>query len=87
MPSDFFGRFTHETCDSEDCSKIAKFLAKTTSHGHRLGEVDDDTDLPKKVTAGNELWLYSYDIEKKVQWKGKCRFCLLFSLIAMVWGE
>ena len=27
----------HETCGSEDCSKIAKFCSKTMSHGHRSG--------------------------------------------------
>ena len=31
----------HETCGSECCSKIAKLLAKTTSHGHCSGDVDD----------------------------------------------
>ena len=37
----FYGCYRHETCGSEDCSRIAKFCAKTTSHGHRSGDVDD----------------------------------------------
>ena len=31
MPKNFYGCFRHETCGSKDSSKIAKFLAKTTS--------------------------------------------------------
>ena len=34
-------------------AKIAKFWTKTTSHEHRLGDVDDDTDLLKKVITGD----------------------------------
>ena len=38
--------------------KFAKFWAKTTSHGHRSGHVDDDPDLLKKVITGDEAWVY-----------------------------
>ena len=41
MPSNSYGCFRHETCGSDDCFKIAKFLAKTTLHGHRSGDVDN----------------------------------------------
>ena len=59
LPSNFYGRFKDETCGSEDFFKIAQFYAKTTSHGHRLRDVDD-ADLLKKVITG-----YGYDIETK----------------------
>ena len=41
MPNNFYGYFRHETCGSQDCSKISKFWAKTMLHGHRSGDVDD----------------------------------------------
>ena len=44
--SDFYGFFGHATCCGENCSKIAKFWAKTTSH------------LLKKVITGDESWVY-----------------------------
>ena len=50
MPNNFSGRLRNETRDSE-----------ATSHGHRLGDVDDHTDLLKKIITGDELWVYSYD--------------------------
>ena len=51
-----------------DYSKIAKFWVKTTTlHGHRLGDVDDDSDFLKKVITRDKSWLYGYEIETKVQ--------------------
>ena len=41
MSSNFYVCFRHEMLGSEDCYKIAKFWAKTTSHGHGSGEVDE----------------------------------------------
>ena len=41
MPSNFYGCFRHEIYGSEHRSKITKFWAKPTSHGHRSGDVDD----------------------------------------------
>ena len=35
----FCGCFRHETCGSVDCSIIAKFWAKTTSHGQRSWDI------------------------------------------------
>ena len=37
-----------------------------------LNDVNDDPDLLKRVITGDESWVYSYDIETKVQssqWK------------------
>ena len=51
---------------NEDCSKIAKFWAKTTSHGHR-STLNDDSDILKKVITGDESWVYDYDIKTKAQ--------------------
>ena len=39
--ADHVGTLKHETSFSEDCSKITKYWAKITPHGHRLGDVDD----------------------------------------------
>ena len=41
MANNLYGCFRHETCASKDCSKIAKFWAKTMSRGHCSGDVDD----------------------------------------------
>ena len=41
MPNNFYWYFRHETCDNEDCSKIAKLWAKTTSHGRHSRDVDN----------------------------------------------
>ena len=32
-----------------------------------LNDVNDDPDLLKRVITGDELWIYSYDIETKAQ--------------------
>ena len=37
----FYGCFRQETSGTKYCSKIAKFLAKTTSHGHRTRDVNN----------------------------------------------
>ena len=53
-PNNFYGCFKHETCGSEDCSKICKILSKNkiawTSHGHQemLTSFNDYSDLLKK---------------------------------------
>ena len=69
----FYGCFRAEKCGSKYCSKIAKFLANTTSHGYRSEDVrEDDPDLHKKVITGDESCVYGYDIETKAQlsqWK------------------
>ena len=49
------------------CSKIATFLAKTTSHGHFSGDVGDNLYLLEKVITDNESGVYEYDIETKLQ--------------------
>ena len=36
----FYGCFGHETCVNEDCFKIAEIKAKTTSHRHSWGNID-----------------------------------------------
>ena len=41
MSSNFYGCFRHKTCSSESGFKIIKLWTKTTSHGHRSGDVDD----------------------------------------------
>ena len=66
-PSNFYGCFKHETCGSEDYFEIAIYLAKATSHENHSRDIDDDPDLLKKVLAGDESWVYGYDIETKAQ--------------------
>ena len=47
---------------------IVKFWAKTTSHIHHSGDVDDIqrwSRFVKKVITGDESWVYGYDIETK----------------------
>ena len=46
----------HETCVSEDCFKIAKFWIKTTSHGHRSGDVDDVQRRCRFAQKGHKWW-------------------------------
>ena len=78
MTSNFYECFRHETCGSKDCSRIAKFLGKVTSHGYHLGDVDDVQRrfrfAKKGVTDDDSwVWVYGYDIEFKAQssqWKG-----------------
>ena len=48
--------FRHEACGSEACYKIAKFWAKTTSHGHRSGDVDDVQPQSKFAQKGLNFW-------------------------------
>ena len=45
-----------EACGNEDCSKIVKLWAKTTSHRHRLGngDVQQHPEVLKKVITGDE---------------------------------
>ena len=75
MKSNFYGCFRHETCGREDCSKITEFSAKTTLHGHRSVDVDDDPDLLKKVITGNESWLFGYETGTKAL-SSQCKaFC------------
>ena len=68
MPSNFYRCFRHETCGSE-----VKFLAKTTSHSHCSGDVDDvqrrSRFAQKGHNFGDESWVYEYgyDIETKAQ--------------------
>ena len=71
MPNNFYECIIHESRGSEDYSKIATFLVKTTSLEHRSGDIDDP-DLLKKVVTDDESWVYGYDIETKPQssqWK------------------
>ena len=56
MPSNFYGCFRHETCSSEDCSKIAKFWAKTMSNGHRSVDVDDLQWQTRFIRKGHNWW-------------------------------
>ena len=70
MPSNFYGCLRHEMCCSEDCSKITKFWAKTTSHGYRrkiLTTFNYNPDLFRKVITVDESWVYVYDIETKAK--------------------
>ena len=68
MTRNFYVPFRHETCGSEDCSKIA-------SHAHRSGDVDDvqrRSRFAEKIITGNKLCMYDYDIQTKAQlyqWK------------------
>ena len=54
MVSNFYGCFGHDTCGSKDCSKTAKFSAKTTS----LGDRSEDPELLKKVISFDVSWMY-----------------------------
>ena len=70
MPNNFYGCFRHETCVSEDCCRIAKFLVKTTSRDiaqKMLTSYNDDPDLLKMFITGDEAWEYGYGIETKAQ--------------------
>ena len=67
MLSNFYGYISYETCGSEDCAKIAKFWAKTTSHGYRSGDVNDNPDLLKDGITADESCIYGYDIETNAQ--------------------
>ena len=63
-------------CDSVDRFKIAKFSAKTTSHGHRLGDVDGVQRRSRFAQKGHNWWRITIspgnDIESKVQsWQWK----------------
>ena len=70
MPSNFYECFTHETCGSEDCCKIAKILNKNrrmNTAQEMLTTFNNDPDLLKKIIIGDESWVYGYDIETKAQ--------------------
>ena len=56
MPSNFYGCFRHELCGNKDCSKIVKFLARTTSHGHRSGDFDDVQQRSRFAQKGQNWW-------------------------------
>ena len=48
--------------------KLLNFEQKTMSYGHRFGYVDNVQNHPnllRKVAAGNESWVYGYNIETK----------------------
>ena len=52
------------------CSKIAKFWPnnrRVSIAKDLLNDVDDDTELLKRVLTGDETWVYGYDVETKVQ--------------------
>ena len=66
MTSNFYGCFRHETCGSEDCSKIAK-QRRTDIAQKMLMAFNDDPDLLKKVITSDESWVYGYDLETKPQ--------------------
>ena len=52
----FLGSFSHETCGSEDCSRIVKFWAKTKSHGHCSGDVDNVQRWFSFAQKGHNWW-------------------------------
>ena len=56
MSSNLYECFMNEKCGSEDCSKMTKFWANTTSHSYRSGNIDDDSDLLKNIITGDESW-------------------------------
>ena len=101
MPCKFYGCFRHETCGREDCSKIAKFWVKTTSHGYRLGMltfkicfkisqlVTNHECMAMTLKANpnypNGSMQKNKDRKKLDKYGQKCRFCSLFSSIAMAW--
>ena len=72
MPRNFYGCFRHETCGSEDCSKILLNCKNNVAWTTFRTTFSDDPDLLKKVITGDESWVYGYDIETKAQsfqWK------------------
>ena len=100
IPRKFYGCFTHETCDSGDCSKDTKFWEKTTSHGHQLARLAAtiricskrstnhgcmSTTLKPKPNHPNGIIQKSQDRKKHVMFGQMWRFCSLFSLITMTW--
>ena len=56
MPSNLYGCFSYETYCSEDCSKIAKFWAKTTVHGPRSGDVHDIQRRSRFAQKAHNWW-------------------------------
>ena len=96
MPSNFYRCFKHETCCNEDCSKITKFWANTTSQGHRSGDVEDVQRRSRFVQKAHNwwrimgVWLWHcnqspFIRQKHVKFGQMWRFCSLFSSIAMAW--
>ena len=69
MPSNFYGCFRHETCGSEDSSKILLNIEQKQIRMDIAQEMfttlNDYADLLKKVITGDESWVYGYDIETK----------------------
>ena len=70
MPNKFYGCIRHEPWGSEDCSKIAKFWAKTISHGHRSGDVND-VQRRFRFAQKEHNWWRSMDVLlwQSSQWK------------------
>ena len=56
IPRNFYWCFRHETCNSEVCSKIAKFWAKTMSHEHRSGDVNNVQRRSRFALKGHSRW-------------------------------
>ena len=55
---------------SQICFKNIKFSAKVALQKHveqMMAEVTDDSDLLKRVTADDEMQVYSYDTDTKAQ--------------------
>ena len=75
MPSNLYGFFRHKTCGSEDCLKLLNFEQKSRRMDitqKMLMTLNNDPDLRKKVVAGDQSWVFGYDIETKAQsWQWK----------------
>ena len=57
MPSNFYGFFRHETCGSQDCSKLLDFEQKQRRMDfdqEMLKTFNEDPDLLKKIITGGE---------------------------------
>ena len=71
MPSNFYEFFRHETCGSNNDSKISKFWAKKKCRIDNTQEMlmtfNDSPDLLKMVLTGEKSWMYGYDIETKAE--------------------
>ena len=90
IPSNSYGCFRHETCGSEDCSKVIKFWAKTTLHGHCSGNVDNIQPRYRFAQKGHTTWrimgvrLWHWG-KTYFKFGQMWMFSSLFSSIAMVW--
>ena len=54
MTWNFFECFGYKTRGSKICSKIS------------LNEVNDDAELLKRIIAGDEIWVYGYDVKSNL---------------------